>query len=170
MSSMISDEQPTLSASARAEIDHWLKKFPPEQKRSVVEEALTIVQKENGGWLTEALMDAVADYLSIPRIAVYEVASFYSLYELKPIGRHKISLCTNISCKLRGASQIADHLCKRLGVQLGETTADGKFTLREVECLAACVNAPVLQVNDTVYHEDLTADKVDTILASLDEE
>src|SRR5437867_1569340 len=104
--------QPILSAHARAEIDRWLTRYPADQKRSGVLQALMIVQEENNGWLTEKLMDAVADYLKMSRIAVYEVASFYTMYNVKPVGRHVINVCTNISCMLNGSQKIVDHLKK----------------------------------------------------------
>ena len=156
-----------LSAETRKKIDHWTQKYPPEQKQSAVIPALHIVQEENGGWLSEALIEGVAAYLEMPKIAVYEVATFYSMYELKPVGRHKISLCTNISCMLCGSAQIADYLKQKLGISFNETTEDGKFTLKEVECLAACTNAPMMMIGKT-YHENLTPEKIDQILASLD--
>lgn len=159
--------QTLLSEKARKAIDRWVTQYPADQKQSAVLSALHIVQDENGGWLTEELMNAVADYLGMPRIAVYEVATFYTLYDLEPVGRHKISVCTNISCMLAGCHKIVDHLQKRLGIGFGQTTPDGKFTLKEVECLAACVNAPMFQI-DRQYHENLTPDKVDEILASLE--
>lgn len=156
-----------ISAEALARIDHWLAKYPAEQKISAVIPALTIVQDENGGWITRELMDAVAVYLSLPAIAVYEVATFYTMFELKPVGAHKISVCTNISCMLRGSDKIVAHLQQRLGIRPGETTTDGKFTVKEVECLAACGGAPMFMVGKD-YHENLTPEKVDAILAALE--
>ena len=157
-----------LSAHARAEIDHWLTRYPADQKQSAVLAALREVQHENGGYLTTQLMDAVADYLGMPPIAVYEVASFYSMYELKPVGRHSIAVCTNISCMLRGGETVLAHIEKKLGVKLGESTPDGKFYLkREEECLAACCGAPMMQV-DHIYYEHLTPEKVDQVLDSLE--
>jgi NADH-quinone oxidoreductase subunit E len=137
-----------------------------DQKQSAVMAALRIVQDANGGSLNIELMDAVAAYLDMPPMAVYEVATFYSMYELKPVGKHKVCVCTNISCMLRGSEEIVDHLEKKLGVKLGETTADGKVTLKEVECLGACTGAPMLQIGNT-YHEHLTPEKVDEILKGL---
>lgn len=157
-----------LSTHAREEIDRWLAKYPPEHKRSAVLAALREVQHENGGYLTTELMDAVAEYLEMPPIAVYEVASFYSMFELNPVGRHSISVCTNISCMLCGCDVIVDHIENKLGIKTGESTADGKFFLKqEEECLAACTNGPMMQV-DHVYYENLTPEKVDQILDSLE--
>lgn len=147
-------------------IDQWLTKYPPNQRQSAVLYALKIVQEDNNGWLTEPLMDAVAAYLGMPKIAVYEVASFYSMFELKPVGKHKISVCTNISCMLCESDKIVEHLKRRLGIDFGETTPDGLFTLKEVECLAACGGAPAMQI-DTEYHEKVSPDKIDIILDAL---
>jgi NADH-quinone oxidoreductase subunit E len=155
-----------LSQPLRAEIDHWLAKFPEDQRQSAVIPALLIVQQHQG-WLDEASMDAVAAYLGMPRIAVYEVATFYSMFDLKPIGQYKINVCTNVSCMLCGSEHIVAHLKQQLGIGFGETTPDKKFTLKEVECLAACAGAPMLQINDT-YYENLTPSKVDEILSSLE--
>ena len=157
-----------LSAHVREEIDHWVSIFPADQKQSAVLGALRAVQHENGGFVTRALMDAVAEYLEMDEIAVYEVASFYSMIETEAVGRHCISVCTNISCMLRGADEIVAHLQERLGIEIGESTSDGKFFLkREEECLAACCGAPMMQVNH-VYHESLTPEKVDAILDTLE--
>lgn len=157
-----------LSQHVRDEIDHWVAKYPPEHKRSALLAALRAVQHENGGYLTRELMDAVAAYLELPPIAVYEVASFYSMFELKPVGRHSISVCTNLSCMLCGGDEILRHLERRLGVSVGQSTGDGRFFLkREEECLAACTGAPMMQV-DHVYYEKLTPEKVDEILAGLE--
>ena len=157
-----------LSEATRQEIDHWLAKFPPEQKASAVLAALTAVQDENGGALTTPLMDAVAGYLDMPRIAVYEVATFYSMYDLKPVGRHKVAICTNITCMLCGAEDIVSHVEKKLGIKLGETTRDNRITLKiEEECLAACGGGPMMVV-DGHYHENLTTERVDEILDGLE--
>lgn len=156
-----------LSQEVLGEIDKWIAKYPPDQKQSAVMAALRITQEANGGWLTNELMDAVADYLEMPPIAVYEVATFYSMYELKPVGRHKICLCTNVSCMLCGSDEILSHLKKKLGIGLGETTGDGKFTLKEVECLGACGGAPMFQIGRR-YYENLTPQKIDEILSELD--
>jgi NADH-quinone oxidoreductase subunit E len=164
---MTKKSQNILSAQTCAEIDKWMKRYPPEQKRSAILEALRLAQEQNGGWLTEALMDAVADYLSLAKISVYEVATFYSMYHLKPVGRHVINVCTNISCMLSGSEEIMEHFKKRLNIEVGETTADGKFTLKEEECLAACVNAPMCQIGKK-YYENLTPEKIDAIVDELE--
>lgn len=157
-----------LSSHVREEIDHWVAKFPPGRQRSAVLAALRAVQHQNGGYLTTELMDAVAEYLDLPPIAVYEVGSFYSMFELKPVGRHSISVCTNISCMLCGGDDILAYLENKLGIKVGESTADGKFYLkREEECLAACVGAPMMQI-DHVYYENLTPAKVDRILDAME--
>jgi NADH-quinone oxidoreductase subunit E len=148
------------------EIDAWIAKYPPEQKQSAVMGALSIVQEANGGYLTTELMDAVAEYLEMAPIAVYEVATFYSMYELKPVGKHKICVCTNVSCMLCGSDDIVAHLKQKLNIGFGETTADNKFTLKEVECLGACGGAPMMQIGKT-YYENLTSEKIDEILAKL---
>lgn len=156
-----------LSATAQAEIDKWAKRYPETERRSAVLQALHIVQDENGGWLSVELMNAVADFLGMPQIAVYEIVSFYTMYNTKPVGKHIIDVCTNISCMLRDSKCIVDHLKKRLEIDVNETTADGKFTLRTVECLAACTTAPVMQIGKK-YHEQLTPEKVDAILEGLE--
>lgn len=157
-----------LSQHACEVIDRWIKKYPPNQKQSAVLAALREVQHENGGFLTIELMDAVADYLGMPKIAVYEVASFYSMLETKPCGRHSISVCTNISCMLMGAETIVEHIEKKLGIRTGESTKDGRYYLKcEEECLAACCGGPMMMV-DHVYHEKLTPEKVDEILDKLE--
>jgi NADH-quinone oxidoreductase subunit E len=155
-----------LTPESRAEIDGWIAKYPPEHKRSAVMAALRIAQDQNGGWLTTELMDAVAAYLEMQPIAVYEVATFYSMYELKPVGKHKICVCTNVSCMLRGSDQIVAYLNNKLGIKFGEITADGQFSLKEVECLAACGGAPMMQIGHT-YYENLTPEKIDSILSEL---
>jgi NADH-quinone oxidoreductase subunit E len=164
---MDTDKTSLLSVESKAEIDTWVAKYPQDQKQSACMAALRIAQDANGGYLSTDLMDAVADYLEMPRIATYEVATFYSMYELEPVGRHKICICTNISCMLCASDEVVEHLHKRLGIGLGETTADGRFTLKEVECLGACVDAPVVQIGRQ-YHGNLTPEKIDAILDSLD--
>jgi len=167
MNAMIEAEN-TLSAHAREEIDALLKRFPAEQKKSALLGALNIAQHENQGFLTRELMQAVAEYLDLSEIEVYEVASFYSMYELKPVARHNVAVCTNISCMLMGSQSIVDHVENKLGIKLGESTKDGRIYLKqEEECLAACAGGPMMQV-DHVYYEDLTPEKVDAILDALE--
>ena len=155
-----------LSPETRSGIGLALEKYPADRRQSAIMPALTLAQDQNGGWLTTELMDAVAAYLGVPPIAVYEVATFYSMYEHKPVGRHKICVCTNISCQLCGSGTIVDHLKQRLGVGFGEVTEDGLFSLKEVECLAACGGAPMMQVGRE-YYENLTPQEVDKILDKL---
>jgi len=164
---MSQDKLELLNEASRADIDRWVAKYPPEQKQSAVMAALRIAQEQNDGWLTNELIEAVADYLEMAPIAAYEVATFYSMYELSPVGRHKINICTNISCMLCGSDKVVSHLEQRLGIKLGETTEDGRFTLKEVECLGACVNAPMFSIDKT-YFENLTPEKIDQILEGLD--
>lgn len=161
-------ETVTLPADICAHIDEWIKRYPPEHKRSGVFEALRVVQVRYGS-LNAALMDAVADYLGMSKIAVYEVAAFYTMYHLNPVGKHVIDVCTNISCGLNGAEEMLAHFKKKLGIGLNETTADGKFTLKAVECLGACVAPPVCQIGKK-YYENLTPEKIDEILARLSSE
>lgn len=157
-----------LSTHVREEIDAWVKRFPAGRRRSAVLAALRAVQHENDGYLTTELMDGVADYLDLPPIQVYEVATFYSMFETSPCGRHHVSICTNISCMLRGGEELLRHAERKLGIRAGESTPDGRIFLKnEEECLAACCGAPMMMV-DHVYHEDLTAAKLDEILAGLD--
>lgn len=156
-----------LSDDTRRHIDHWLTKYPADQRRSAIVASLLAAQEQNGGHLTDASMNAVADYLKIPHIEAYEVATFYDMYNLKPIGKNKIAVCTNISCMLRGSDDILNHCKKRLNIEPGETTADGQFTLVEVECMAACAGAPMCQVNDKHYYENLTVEKIDKIIDEL---
>jgi NADH-quinone oxidoreductase subunit E len=156
-----------LSAHVREEIDRWVAKFPPDRKRSAVISALHAAQHENRGFLTTEIMDAVAAYLELPPIQVYEIATFYSMFETKPVGRHHLSVCTNISCMLRGAQDVVAHVENKLGIKTGESTPDGRIYLkREEECLAACTGAPMLMV-DHVYHENLTPERIDAILEQL---
>ncbi len=158
----------SLSSHVMAEINEALKRYPEDQKRSAVQSALHAVQHDNGGYLTVPLMDAVAEVLGMAPIEVYEVASFYSMLETEPVGRHSVSVCTNISCMLRGADDILAHVEQRLGIKRGESTADGKVYLKcEEECLAACAGAPMMMVNH-VYHENLTPEKADEILDGLE--
>jgi NADH-quinone oxidoreductase subunit E len=161
------ENEVTLSEHTRAVIDAWVAKYPPSRKQSAVLAALTEVQHENGGYLTTALMDQIAAYLDMPPIAVYEAASFYSMFELKPVGRHSVSVCTNISCMLRGAEELVRHVENRLKIKTGNSTPDGRIYLKqEEECLAACCGAPMMMV-DHIYYENLTVEKMDAILDAL---
>ena len=157
-----------LSDHVKEEIEHWKSRFPDGKQRSAVISALHAVQHENKGFLTAELMNAVAEYLELPTIHVYEVATFYSMFQTKPVGRHNVAICTNVSCMLRGADDIVDHVEDKLGIKLGESTEDGRIYLkREEECLAACCGAPMMMV-DHKYHENLTVEQVDEILDGLD--
>lgn len=151
-----------MTAKQMADIDQWIEKYPFDQRQSAVMSTLRIAQEAHGH-LSAELMDAVADYLNMAPIAVYEVASFYTMYEHQPHGKHLINVCTNISCLLRNSKEIVNHLEKKLNIKLGQTTDDGRFTLRSVECLGACVNAPMMQV-DKDYHENLTTESIDKVL------
>ena len=165
---MVKTNNNKLSEHARSEIDRWIKKYPEGQKQSAVLAALREVQHENQGHLTTELMDAVAEYLDMPLIAVYEVVAFYSMLETEKVGRHSISVCTNISCMLSGSDEIVQHIEKKLGIKTGDSTEDGRYYLKqEEECLAACCAAPMMMV-DHVYHENLTPGKVDEILEKLE--
>jgi NADH-quinone oxidoreductase subunit E len=155
-----------LSPESLAKIDRELTKYPEDRRQSAVMSALRIAQEERG-WLSKETIAEVADYLRIPAIAALEVATFYNMYDLEPVGKHKITVCTNISCLLRDAEAIVEHLENKLGVACGETTADGKFTLREGECMGACGGAPLLHINNTDMHEFLTKEKIDQILEGL---
>jgi NADH-quinone oxidoreductase subunit E len=157
-----------LSDHVREEIEHWKARFPADRQRSAIIGALHAVQHENDGYLTPELMNAVAEYLELPSIQVYEVATFYSMFQTKPVGRHNVAICTNVSCMLRGAEEIVEHVENRLGIKLGESTSDGRIYLKaEEECLAACVGAPMMAVNGH-YHENLTIEQVDRILDGLE--
>ncbi len=155
-----------ISPAAIKQMDLELAKYPEKGRRSAVMAGLMIAQVENNGHLTEELMDAVADYIRIPHMAAYEVATFYSMYSLNEVGKYIINVCTNISCALRGSEEVMSHLKQKLNIGPGETTTDKQFTIREVECLGACAGAPMLEV-DRVYHENLTPDSIDTILDKL---
>lgn len=167
MSTASSENSNIIQGDVKTRIDRWLARYPDDQKQSAVIAALRIVQEVNGGHLTRDLMDQVASYLEMTPISVYEVATFYSNFEHKPVGRHKICLCTNISCMLRGSDELLDYLQKKLGVGVGEVTADGKFSIKKVECLGACGGAPMMQVGK-VYYEDLTETRLDDILDNLE--
>lgn len=163
---MTTDPKHLLSPDIRHHIDEWVLRYPPEHKRSGIFEALRVVQEANGGSLTVPLMDAVAAYLNIPNIAVYEVVGFYSMYFTSPMGKHVIDVCTNVSCMLNDAEKVMAHFKERLGIEVNETTPDNRFTLREVECLGACIAAPVCQIGKK-YYEKLTPEKIDEMLEAL---
>jgi NADH-quinone oxidoreductase subunit E len=155
-----------LSPEALLKIDKAVAKYPPERKQSAVMAALTIAQDEKG-WLSTETLDFVAHYLGMPPIAVYEVASFYTMYDLRPVGRHKLTICTNLPCALQGATAAAAHLKKRLGIDFRETTADGCFTLKEGECMGACGDAPVLLHNNKQMLSWMTPEKLDRLIDEL---
>lgn len=161
------DSAQLLSQETRQEIDHWVAKFPPGKQRSACIAALRAAQEQNQGFLTRELMDAVAQYLKLPPIQVYEVASFYSMFETHPAGRHHVSICTNISCMLNGGEELVAHAERKLGIKVNESTPDMRIFLKEEhECLAACTGAPMCMV-DHVFHEHLTPEKLDKILDEL---
>lgn len=147
--------------------EDWLKRFPENQKRSAVIELLKLAQKENGGYLTEELIGAISEYLKIPKIFAYEVATFYSMFDLNKVGRYKICFCVSISCMLCGSDELISYVKKKLSVDFDETTDDGKFTLKKVECLAACGSAPVVLIGEK-YYENLTIENINFILDSLE--
>ena len=153
-----------LSADARARIDREIAKYPPDQRQSAVMSALAIAQREQG-WLSDATMDEVAGILGMPPVAVYEVATFYAMYDLKPTGRFKLTVCTNLPCALSGGTAAAERLKARLGVDFNETTPDGRFTLKEGECMGACGDAPVMLVNNVRMRCFMTPDEIDKLLA-----
>ena len=155
-----------LSAAEIARIDRAIAKYPSDQRQSAVMAALAIAQ-EARGWLSTGVMDAVARHIGMPAVAVYEVATFYTMFELAPVGRNKLTLCTNLPCQLQGASVAAEHLKRTLGIGFGETTADGCFTLKEGECMGACGDAPMCLHNNHVMHTHLTPEKVDELLDKL---
>jgi NADH-quinone oxidoreductase subunit E len=164
---VLGDKARLLSEHTRHEIDEWIGRFPAGKQRSAVLSALRFTQEQNNGYLTSELMDAVAEYLQLPPVQVYEVATFYSMFETHPCGRHHVSICTNISCMLNGAEDLVAHCEKKLGIRLGESTPDGRiFLKKEEECLAACTGAPMMMV-DHVFHEYLTPEKVDKVLDEL---
>ena len=161
------DPMVALNDATRAHIDHWLSKFPADRRRSAVLQGLHAAEEQNEGWLTDELIAAVAKYIGIPPVWAYEVATFYSMFETHPCGRHHVSICTNISCMLNGAEDLVAHCEKKLGIKLGESTPDGRiFLKKEEECLAACTGAPMMMV-DHVFHEYLTPEKVDKVLDEL---
>lgn len=155
-----------LSQESIAKIEYELTKYPAENRQAAVMSALRIAQAEQG-WLSKETIAWIADYLGIPAIAALEVATFYNMYELEPVGKYKITVCTNISCMLRDSDTIVEHLNKKLGIGFNETTADGKFTLKEGECMGTCGGAPLFHINNTRMCEFLTPEKVDEILEEL---
>jgi NADH-quinone oxidoreductase subunit E len=156
-----------LSPEAIQKIDYELTKYPADQRQAAVMSALRIVQTERG-WLSKESISEVAEYLRMPEIAAMEVATFYNMYDLEPVGKYKITICTNISCMLRDSDTIVDHLQAKLGVGFNEITPDGKFCLKEGECMGACGGAPLFIVNNHTMHEFLTPEKVDQILETLE--
>jgi len=156
-----------LTPEIRAEIDRHTAKYPPEWKQSAVMPALTLVQDWNGGWLSRELMDDVAAYLDMPAVSVYEVATFYGMYDLEPTAKHKVCICNSVSCLLCGSEELIEHVEGKYGVKPGQTTADGRFTFKEVECLGACRHAPAVLVDKT-YHENLSAEALDKLIEGLD--
>jgi len=156
-----------LSPHVTKEIDHWKSRFPEGRQRSAVLSALHAVQHENNGYVTAEQLNAVAEYLELPSIQVYEAATFYSMFQTREVGRNEVAICTNVSCMLRGADDIVDHVEGKLGIKLGESTADGRIFLKlEEECVAACCGAPAMMVNHK-YYENLTKEGVDEILDGL---
>jgi NADH-quinone oxidoreductase subunit E len=155
-----------LSAAALSRIDREIAKYPPDKKQSAVMAALIIAQDEHG-WLADETLDFVAQYLGMAPVAVYEVASFYTMYNVKPVGKYKLTICTCLPCGLQGSLDAADHLRDRLGIDFGETTPDGRFTLKEAECLGACAMAPVVLVNNKKMHDYMSNAKLDALLEEL---
>ena len=155
-----------LSPEALAKIDKAMAKYPSEEKQSAVMAALTIAQDEKG-WLSTETMDVVAHYLEMPPVAVYEVATFYTMYDLKPVGRHKLTICTNLPCALQGATTTAEYLKQKLGIGFNETTPDGRFTLKEGECMGACGDAPVLLQNNKQMLCAMSNEKIDKLIEAL---
>jgi len=155
-----------LSPESLRKIDREVAKYPPDQKQSAVMSALIIAQDEKG-WLAAETMDEVAGYLGMPPVAVYEVATFYSMYNLKRTGKYKLTLCTCLPCGLQGALEAADHLRGKLGIDFNETTPDGRFTLKEGECMGACAMAPVLLVNNKKMHDYMSKEKLDQLIEGL---
>jgi len=161
------DKETLFTPELRAEIDRHIAKYPAEWKQSAVMPALTLVQEANGGWLSRELLDDVAAYLDMSPVAVYEVATFYGMYELEPTAKHKICVCNSISCMLSGSEDLVAHVEEKYGVKPGQTTPDGRFTFKEVECLGACRHAPAVLVGKT-YHENLSAQALDALIAGLE--
>ena len=156
----------TLSSASLQKIDREIAKYPADQKQSAVMMALIIAQDEQG-WLATETMDFVAGYLGMAPVAVYEVATFYNMYNLQPTGKHKLTICTCLPCGLQGSLEAADHLKAKLGIDFGETTGDGRFTLKEGECMGACSMAPVVLVNNKKMHDYMSKEKLDALLDQL---
>ena len=156
----------SLTKASLEKIDREVAKYPPDQKRSAVMSALVIAQDEKG-WLSNETMDFVAGYLDMAPVAVYEVATFYSMYNLKPTGKYKLTLCTCLPCGLQGSLAAGDYLREKLGIDFNETTADGRFTLKEGECMGACAMAPVVLVNNKKMHDYMSNEKLDKLIESL---
>ncbi len=167
MSSTVSSTVNVIQGDVKARIDRWIANYPEDQKQSATMAALRIVQEVNGGYLTTDLMNQIADYLEIPPISVYEVATFYSNYEHQPVGKFNLCVCTSISCMLRGSEDIIEYLEKTLEIKPGEITKDGRFSIKKVECLGSCGGAPMMQVGK-VYYEDLTEKSLDSILDGME--
>ncbi len=161
------DTETLFTSEIRAEIDRHVAKYPAEWKQSAVMPALTLVQEGNGGWLTRELMDDVAAYLEMPQVSVYEVATFYGMYDLEPTAKIKVGICNSVSCMLCGSEGLIEHVEKKYGVKPGETTPDGKFTFKEVECLGACRHAPAVLIGKT-YHENLSSEELDRLIEGLE--
>ncbi|WP_295447679.1 NAD(P)H-dependent oxidoreductase subunit E [uncultured Thiodictyon sp.] len=161
------DQATLLTPEIRAAIDSHVAKYPGEWKQSAVMPALALVQESNGGWLSRELMDEVAAYLDMPEVAVYEVATFYGMYDLKPTAPHKVCICNSISCMLNGSEDLIHHVEYKYRVKPGEISADGRFTFKEVECLGACRDAPAVLIGKT-YHEKLSAAALDTLIEGLE--
>ncbi len=153
-----------LSTEAKERIVQLKSRYP--QSKSALLPALHLAQREHDGWLSDEVLAEVAQVMGLPPAEVRSVASFYTMFNRRPVGKHLVQVCTNLSCSLLGADHIVEHLKRKLGIEVGETTPDGLFTLLEVECLGSCGTAPMMQVDD-VYHEDLTEEKIDQILADL---
>ena len=161
------DRDTLFTPGIRAEIETWCAKYPAEWRQSAVIPALHILQDANGGWLAQQQLDDLALFLGMPPIAVYEVASFYSMFDLKPVGRHKVCVCNSISCLLGGSEELIHHIEEKYGVGPGETTADGRFTFKEVECLGACRDAPAVLIGRR-YHEKVSAETLDKLIDDLE--
>ncbi|MEN9781284.1 MAG: NADH-quinone oxidoreductase subunit NuoE [Burkholderiaceae bacterium] len=155
-----------ISDATRARFDREVAKYPPEQKQSAVMACLSIVQQEQG-WVSMEAEQAVADYLGMPPIAVHEVTTFYNMYNQQPVGKYKLNVCTNLPCQLRDGQKALNHLCSKLGVEMGGTTADGLFTVQQSECLGACADAPVMLVNDRTMCSFMSNDKLDQLVDGL---